>query len=108
MTGKHLPDPVPPVQTAGDMGALQEEVDQLREAINSHRNIGMAIGLMSAKFACTSEQSWRLMLRISQHSNVKVRDAARVLVSTHDGSASAEDRRLLNTISAHLPPSGWP
>jgi hypothetical protein len=48
------------------------------------------------------------MLRISQDTNTKVRTVARVLVSTHDGSADAETLAVLGTFVHQLPASGWP
>ena len=74
------PGPQPPE-------ALRDEVAQLHEAVKSQRDIGMAIGLLSARFGCSTEQAWRTMLRVSQDSNTKVRAVARVLVATHDGTA---------------------
>ena len=88
--------------------AMQDEIAHLHEAVRSQRDIGMAIGLMSARFACSTEQAWRTMLRVSQDSNTKVRHVARVLVSTHDGTADDGDRELLRSFVAHLPSSGWP
>ena len=88
--------------------ALRDEVAQLHEAVKSQRDIGMAIGLLSARFGLSTEQAWRTMLRISQDSNTKVRTVARVLVTTHDGTASAEDRETLARFVAQLPASGWP
>jgi len=88
--------------------ALRDEVAHLHVAMKSQRDIGMAIGLLSARFDCSTEQAWRTMLRVSQNSNTKVRDVARVLVSTHDGSADAGALALLDTFIGELPPSGWP
>jgi hypothetical protein len=88
--------------------ALRDEVAHLHEAMKSQRDIGMAIGLMSARFACSTEQAWRTMLRISQDSNTKIRTVARVLVSTHDGSANDDEASLLASFVSQLPPSGWP
>lgn len=87
---------------------LRDEVAQLHEAVKSQRDIGMAIGLLSARFGCSTEQAWRTMLRVSQDSNTKVRAVARVLVTTHDGTADAEDREVLARVAAHLPAAGWP
>ena len=92
-----LPDPT-----------LREEVAQLQEAVQSQRAIGMAIGLLSARYECSTEQAWRSLLRISQDSNTKVRTVARVLVATHDGSADGADQALLDAFVAHLPASRWP
>jgi hypothetical protein len=113
MSGKHTPsgDPSRPIRATevpDAPEALRDEVAHLHEAMGSQRDIGMAIGLMSARFACSTEQAWRTMLRISQDSNTKVRDVARVLVATHDGSADPDDVALLETFAGHLPPSGWP
>lgn len=95
-------EPRPPAE------AMQDEIAGLHAAVKSQRDIGMAIGLLSARFACSTEQAWRTMLRISQDSNTKVRHIAHVLVSTHDGTANANDRELLASFVHQLPPSGWP
>lgn len=88
--------------------ALRAEIAQLQDAVQSQRAIGMAIGLLSARYACSTEQAWRTLLRISQDSNTKVRTVARVLVATHDGSADCDDQALLEAFVDHLPASRWP
>ena len=88
--------------------ALRDEVAQLHAAMKSQRAIGMAIGLISARYGCSTEQAWRTMVRVSQDSNTKVRTMARVLVSAHDGSASDDDLALLDAFEDQLPRSGWP
>jgi hypothetical protein len=100
-------DPLRPTETRPPE-ALREEIAHLQEALKSQRDIGMAIGLLSARFGCSTEQAWRTMLRVSQDGNVKVRTVARVLVATHDGTADEETHALLRTFIDHLPPSGWP
>ncbi|CUR62376.1 hypothetical protein NOCA180020 [metagenome] len=87
---------------------LRAEIAQLQEAVQSQRAIGMAIGLLSARYECSTEQAWRSLLRISQDSNTKVRTVARVLVATHDGSSDGADQALLDAFVAHLPASRWP
>lgn len=94
-------------EPATQADALRDEVAQLHEAVRSQRDIGMAVGLMSARFGCSTDQAWRTMLRVSQDSNTKVRAVARVLVATHDGTADADDRELLERFVRHLPASGW-
>jgi hypothetical protein len=113
MSGKHSSSgepswPLQATEVPEVPDALRDEVAHLHEAMKSQRDIGMAIGLMSARFACSTEQAWRTMLRVSQDSNTKVRDVAHVLVSTHDGSADAEATALLATFVHQLPRSGWP
>ena len=94
-------EPVPP----GD--ELRDEIAHLHEAVRSQRAIGMAIGLLSATYACSTEQAWRTMLRVSQDSNTKVRTIARVLVAVHDGTATPEDHAVLLTFESQLPAPGW-
>lgn len=100
--------PLFPGEPARQDDALRDEVAQLHEAVKSQRDIGMAIGLLSARFDCSTDQAWRTMLRVSQDSNTKVRTVARVLVATHDGTADAADRETLATFVEQLPASGWP
>ena len=100
--------PLTPGEPAPHADALRDEVAHLHEAVKSQRDIGMAIGLLSARFDLSTEQAWRTMLRISQDSNTKVRTVARVLVATHDGTAGPEDRETLARFVEHLPASGWP
>src|SRR5690349_19343652 len=100
--------PLPPGDPAPHADALRDEVAHLHEAVKSQRDIGMAIGLLSARFDYSTEQAWRTMLRVSQDSNTKVRTVARVLVATHDGTADDGDREALARFVAHLPASGWP
>ena len=99
--------PFSPGDPAPQSDALRDEVAQLHEAVKSQRDIGMAIGLLSARYGCSTEQAWRTMLRVSQDSNTKVRTVARILVSVHDGTADADDRALLRTFERQLPASGW-
>ena len=113
MSGKHTPSGEPSrppraTEVPEAPEALRDEVAHLHEAMGSQRDIGMAIGLVSARFGCSTEQAWRTMLRISQDTNTKIRTVARVLVATHDGSADADDHALLQTFVGQLPPSGWP
>jgi ANTAR domain len=100
--------PLSPGEPAPHPDALRDEVAHLQEAVQSQRDIGMAIGLVSARFSCSTEQAWRTMLRVSQDSNTKIRTVARVLVATHDGTAGPEDREALERFVEHLPASGWP
>ena len=109
MSGTPLSEGGPaPRAEAPHAEALRDEVAHLHEAVKSQRDIGMAIGLFSARFGCSTEQAWRSMLRMSQHSNTKVRDVARALVASHDGTADVEDRRVLAQLEGHLPAAGWP
>ena len=98
---------VPSDGSTEPVAALRDEIAQLHEAVRSQRDIGMAVGLVSARYGCSTEQAWRTLLRVSQDTNTRVRVVARVLVATHDGTADAGDRELLAGFVHHLPASGW-
>ncbi|GAA1941511.1 ANTAR domain-containing protein [Nocardioides hwasunensis] len=99
------PHPGEPAQPAD---ALHDEIAHLHHTGRSHRAVGMAVGLASVRFACTTAQARRLLVRVSHRTGTDVQTVAQVLVSTHDGTATAEDRRLLTILLDHLPPAGWP
>jgi hypothetical protein len=109
MSGKHTSshEPSHPLQATEAPDALRDEVAHLHEAMKSQRDIGMAIGLLSATYGCSTEQAWRTMLRVSQDSNTKVRTVARVLVVVHDGTSDPADHEVLKRFEAQLPASGW-
>jgi hypothetical protein len=86
---------------------LRAQVVQLREATASRQAIGTATGLIAARFHCSTEQAWAVLVRVSQHANVKVRVIARVIVDAHDGRTQPADAAILLQVSAQLP-GGWP
>ncbi|WP_030347304.1 ANTAR domain-containing protein [Streptomyces sp. NRRL S-1022] len=60
--------------------ALQDEVDQLREALVSHALVDQAIGVVITVGGLRREQGWEALKHMSQHTNVKLREVARCLV----------------------------
>ena len=109
-------------QVATDLGSDRREIDgaphhevaeltavvtQLREGMATRQLIGTATGLVAGRFGCTSEQGWAVLARASQHTNIKVREIARVLVDAHNGQSKPEDAAILARVSAQLP-GGWP
>lgn len=112
MSGKHpsTGDPSRPRHMMETIStpAMRDEVAHLRTAMASQRDIGMAIGLLSAVYRCSTGEAWRTLLRISQDSNTKIRHIAHCLVATHDGTADDADGEVLRSFVAHLPGSCWP
>lgn len=106
MTGTRIP--ADDFDARADAAPLRQEIAQLQVALVSQRTIATAIGLVAMRFGCTTEQAWRLMTRVSEHSNTKVRALARAMVNVHDGIAGPEDHDLLAGLAEHLPPGGWP
>ena len=90
-----------------DVAELTALVAQLRSGMATRQLIGTATGLVAARFCCTTEQSWAVLPRVSQHTNIKLREIARVMVDAHNGQSKAEDAAILGRVSAQLP-GGWP
>lgn len=61
--------------------ALQEEIGQLKEAVTSHAVVDQAIGMIVAMGRVTPEQGWAVLREVSQHTNVKLRDVAELLLA---------------------------
>jgi hypothetical protein len=59
---------------------LQEEVQQLKEAVTSHAVIDQAIGMMVALGRITPDQGWTVLREVSQHTNVKLRSVAELVL----------------------------
>lgn len=70
---------------------LREENAQLQHALTSRAAIDQAIGIALAEHAGTPEEAFQRLVRISQESNVKLRDVARALVAR----AAEPERPLL-------------
>ena len=72
---------------AQQVQALRAEVDQLREALESRDAIGQAKGIIRLLTHTDSGDAFELLARLSQNSNLKLRDAA-VLIADCAGSGT--------------------
>lgn len=68
-------------ERAERLHVLQEEVDQLRQAIASRPVIDQARGILMATQACTSDEAWHILRETSQLSNTKLRTVAAALTA---------------------------
>ncbi|MBN0046699.1 ANTAR domain-containing protein [Streptomyces actuosus] len=59
---------------------LQEEVDQLKEAVSSHAVVDQAIGMIVALGRVTPDQGWLVLKEVSQHTNIKLRHVAELIL----------------------------
>ncbi|MCZ4509080.1 ANTAR domain-containing protein [Streptomyces sp. ActVer] len=106
---------VEPLSTAGTSTgdeALAAEVlelrarnEQLSQALVSRAVIDQARGMAMVLAPCSSDRSWDLLVDVSQHSNVKLRDVAAALVATTNGqelpdALRREWRRALRRLHA--------
>lgn len=83
--------------------ALESEVENLRRALETRTQIGIALGILTERYGCTSPQAWTLLTRLSSHTNIKVVEIARALVASADGTADEHDVTTLGELTAHLP-----
>lgn len=59
---------------------LQEEIQQFKEAVVSHAVVDQVIGMTVALGRVTPEQGWTVLREVSQHTNVKLRRVAELVV----------------------------
>ncbi|MDO0914856.1 ANTAR domain-containing protein [Streptomyces sp. DT2A-34] len=99
------------VPSEGDAVLLAEVVelrarnDQLGRALASRAVIDQARGMVMALAPCSSERAWDLLVDVSQHCNIKLRDVAAALVATTKGRILPEPiqrelRRALRRLHA--------
>ncbi|WP_369250625.1 ANTAR domain-containing protein [Streptomyces sp. R41] len=72
---------------------LRAEIEQLGKALASRAVIDQARGMVMALAPCSSERAWDLLVDVSQHCNVKLRDVAAALVATTKDEALPEQLR---------------
>ncbi|MFE4669727.1 ANTAR domain-containing protein [Streptomyces sp. NPDC056716] len=77
-------------EAAEQVGALAEEVAQLRRAVDAHALVDQAIGVVIAVGNLRPEHGWTVLKHISQHTNLKVREVADALVRWPSGEQLPE------------------
>ncbi|MFI1168214.1 ANTAR domain-containing protein [Streptomyces sp. NPDC020801] len=83
--------PHDPGDATDRLSELQEEVEQLREAVTSHAVVDQAIGMVVALGRVTPDQGWTVLKEVSQHTNIKLRRVAElVLIWGRTGDMPAE------------------
>ena len=61
---------------AADLEAARQEIAHLRAGLQSRHVIGVAQGLLMARFQIGQEQAFHYLVRCSNQSNMKLRDVA--------------------------------
>ncbi|MEU9286293.1 ANTAR domain-containing protein [Streptomyces sp. NPDC048275] len=69
-----------PAEATDQIVELREEVDQLKEAVTSHATVDQAIGMMVALGRVTPDQGWAVLREVSQHTNIKLRTVAEMIL----------------------------
>jgi len=66
--------------------------ENLRAGLASREVIGEAVGILIERRRITSEQAFQLLVRASQHSNIKLREVAQIVVQTGQDPAQIRSR----------------
>ncbi|MCX4853109.1 ANTAR domain-containing protein [Streptomyces canus] len=72
--------PNEPADESDRIFALQEEIGQLKEAMVSHAVVDQAIGMVVALGRVTPDQGWEVLKDVSQHTNIKLRNVADLII----------------------------
>jgi hypothetical protein len=70
-------------------------VDHYASALESRRAIGMAIGIVMERYGIDDDRAFAFLVRVSQDSNVKLRDVASDIVTELSATAQRADRERL-------------
>lgn len=92
-----------PADLTARVVALEHEVAHLEAALETRTRIGTAIGLLAERHGTTTERAWSLLTRLSNHTNNKVQEVARLLVDVTDGSLDAADVEAVGELARSLP-----
>lgn len=82
--------------------AFRRQIRNLELAMESQRLIGIAIGLLAQRAGCSTDVAWQQLVRVSQDTNVKVREIARILVDARNGRAEPADAATLADVASRL------
>ncbi len=63
-----------------DLDACQQEVVQLREALDTRPVIDQAKGLLIGRHGCSADEAFQMLSAASQRENRKLRDVAEAMV----------------------------
>ncbi|MEV0528846.1 ANTAR domain-containing protein [Streptomyces sp. NPDC050439] len=60
---------------------LQDEVEQLKQAVWSHATVDQAIGVVIALGQLTPDDAWTVLREVSMRTNIKLRDVSQQIVT---------------------------
>lgn len=88
---------------------LEEEVQQLKDAVVSHAVVDQAIGMIVALGRVSPDEGWTVLREVSQRTNIKLRNVADlILVWGRTGLLPPEVRAELEDALDRLGPTRVP
>jgi hypothetical protein len=87
------------------IASLEAEIVGLRKAVQTRTVIGQATGLISAVQRCTPQEGFQLLVRMSQHHNVKLHTIALKLL---DLSTELGPQRAVRAVHSSAEPDDGP
>ncbi|MEU3948852.1 ANTAR domain-containing protein [Streptomyces sp. NPDC029526] len=100
---------MPTDESADRILRLEEEVQQLKDAVVSHAVVDQAIGMVVALGRVTPDQGWTVLREVSQRTNIKLRNVADlILVWGRTGLLPPEVRAELEDALDRLGPTHVP
>jgi anti-anti-sigma regulatory factor len=86
----------PDAGASGTPASLHDELAQLQRAVSSHAVVDQAIGIVVALAGLRTEDAWHVVREISQHTNIKMRHVAELIVEwAHTGHLASDIRHQL-------------
>ncbi|MFF0747208.1 ANTAR domain-containing protein [Streptomyces sp. NPDC004111] len=73
------------MSAAERVAQLEAEAAQLREAIRARPRVDIARGALMATHGCSAAEAWTILVHVSQHSNIKLRDIAAAITADLTG-----------------------
>jgi hypothetical protein len=73
-----------------ELGSKEALVNQLEEGLQTRTVIGQATGLLMAQEGLTSEEAFQKLVKVSQTSNVKLREIAQRYVESWEGKTQGQ------------------
>ena len=69
----------------GEAEKPRNELEQLRQAMETRPVIDRAHGVLMATHGCTPDEAWEVLRSVSQHTNTKLRLVAEEVTATTQG-----------------------
>lgn len=82
---------------------LEAQVEQLREAATGREHVGFACGVLAERYRLSPEAAWLLVRRVSQNTNTRAKDVARLVRADLDGGVTSQDASLALLLNAQVP-----